>query len=577
MYVNFIVSDDNKGMQLLQVSLCLCLAPVLGRPAARRLSSDSHDVLAGSDFLSVFMHRRMADRDDGPFEPHHINSVAVHHGVPLSDLVKPYVLSDIYNPNKYDYTVTGSDGDSTTPDVKTTTLLTEPTTVDDITTTVDFTPEMKLKVAFSDPLPTSTKNNNSAPKSGSAQDSGAQRSEEKVVVRVSSSVARHSHRTIETSTVDSNRDNEEPAKLVDENLVTRLVIQEQPTLTAVQRNEFAVEEAAPASSETVHDPKDKTNKVEEVEGRVEEVSLYGIRSQERTHKTLPVFEIHYSNPPEALVSAFTNKQEIESGPALKKKEFRQLSPYSVDSSVDSTSYHTRVATPTSDSGVQFYRDHYVRKQENLHQQTIAPSSRPPEEHQGREKQGQMYEQRAFTDSNQNYGQTHRTFDTPGQNYEEREPEQNYGQSEQNYGQPENNYGRQEKNYGIPEQNYGQPEVHAENNRKYDRPEQIYSQPEQNYEVDEAVSVMSNGRAHGVQGLTSTPVNDADQNKFGYVVEGRNFRKYQVEERTGDGFIVGEYGVVSHDDGSLRGVRYTADSNINPRLIYDALVKFLSLK
>lgn len=125
-------------------------------------------------------------------------------------------------------------------------------------------------------------------------------------------------------------------------------------------------------------------------------------------------------------------------------------------------------------------------------------------------------------------------------------------------------------------------------------------PEQNYEIEEAVSVMSNGRVHGVQTSTSitpksttiptidistitstsvdlsngsAPPKDA---KFGYVVEGRNYRKYRVEEKTPDGFIVGEYGVVSNNDGSLRGVRYTADSNINPRLIYDALLKFLSL-
>lgn len=52
---------------------------------------------------------------------------------------------------------------------------------------------------------------------------------------------------------------------------------------------------------------------------------------------------------------------------------------------------------------------------------------------------------------------------------------------------------------------------------------------------------------------------------------------QVEEKTPDGFIVGEYGVVSHDDGGIRGVRYTADGSISPRLIYEALVKFLSLK
>lgn len=70
--------------------------------------------------------------------------------------------------------------------------------------------------------------------------------------------------------------------------------------------------------------------------------------------------------------------------------------------------------------------------------------------------------------------------------------------------------------------------------------------------------------------------EEDDAKFGYVVEGRNYRKYRVEEKTSDGFIVGEYGVLSHNDGSLRGVRYTADSNINPRLIHDALMKFLSL-
>lgn len=117
---------------------------------------------------------------------------------------------------------------------------------------------------------------------------------------------------------------------------------------------------------------------------------------------------------------------------------------------------------------------------------------------------------------------------------------------------------------------------------------VYGKPEQNYEVDESVSIMTNGRTHGVQldgkvatvpSLTNHSMDDSgDPNgqKVGYVVEGRNFRKYRVEERTSDGFIVGEYGVVSHNDGSLRGVRYTADSTINPRVIYDALMKFLSL-
>lgn len=118
------------------------------------------------------------------------------------------------------------------------------------------------------------------------------------------------------------------------------------------------------------------------------------------------------------------------------------------------------------------------------------------------------------------------------------------------------------------------------NRNWQAPK-IYGRSEQNYEIDEAVSVVTNGRTHGIQQQaagTPKPTNkteDGDQ-KVGYVVEGRNYRKYRVEERTPDGFIVGEYGVVSHDDGSLRGVRYTADGTINPRLIYDALMKFLAL-
>ncbi|GAB0091976.1 nuclear pore complex protein DDB_G0274915 [Sergentomyia squamirostris] len=104
----------------------------------------------------------------------------------------------------------------------------------------------------------------------------------------------------------------------------------------------------------------------------------------------------------------------------------------------------------------------------------------------------------------------------------------------------------------------------------------YPTPEHNYEVDEAVSVVTNGRHHGIQSPSAATPTADDAKKVGYVVEGRNFRKYRVEEKTADGFIVGEYGVVSHDDGSLRGVRYTADSNISPSLIYNALLKFLSL-
>ncbi|XP_060854598.1 uncharacterized protein LOC132932304 [Rhopalosiphum padi] len=156
----------------------------------------------------------------------------------------------------------------------------------------------------------------------------------------------------------------------------------------------------------------------------------------------------------------------------------------------------------------------------------------------------------------------------------------------------------------PEPDYGEP------GQMFVEPERVYAEPEQNYEVDEAVSVLSDGRVHGVQqqpapttavpvsydissttasgntdisiiGFTTTTTTTTTQavetRKSGYVVDGKHYRKYRVEEETPDGFIVGEYGVVSHHDGTTRGVRYTADSSINPRVIYEALAKFLALR
>ncbi|CAO1425385.1 unnamed protein product [Diamesa hyperborea] len=188
-----------------------------------------------------------------------------------------------------------------------------------------------------------------------------------------------------------------------------------------------------------------------------------------------------------------------------------------------------------------------------------------------------------------------------------EPAKNYGEPSKNYGEPSKVYSEPAKNYGVPSKVYSEPsKIYSEPAKVYSSdPEPIQQQeipqthPEMNYEVEESVSVMSNGRVHGIQTTTpktttvvpkhnehdtndnnnnnpETPINSQDA-KFGYVVEGINYRKYRVEEKTPDGFIVGEYGVVNNNDGSpIRGVRYTADSNINPRLIYDALLKFLSL-
>ena len=208
----------------------------------------------------------------------------------------------------------------------------------------------------------------------------------------------------------------------------------------------------------------------------------------------------------------------------------------------------------------------------------------------------------------NYGEPARVYSEPAKIYSEpakiySEPSKIYGEPAKVYGEPERVYGEPAKIYSEPARVYGEPaKVYSEPAKIYGEPSKIYGSDgrpvthrrheeepeEQNYEVDEAVSVGSNGNVHGPQVVTeaaprasSSPSlagsqDSADGHKVGYVVEDRNYRKYRVEERTPDGFIVGEYGVVSHDDGSLRGVRYTADGTIDPRLIYDALMKFLAL-
>lgn len=130
------------------------------------------------------------------------------------------------------------------------------------------------------------------------------------------------------------------------------------------------------------------------------------------------------------------------------------------------------------------------------------------------------------------------------------------------------WGTTEKNWGLPENQYPQ---NQQQNGLYN--------PQHNYEGEEDGG-LSRSKSKGDKPLQFQvgipPAKPTDHHKVGYVVEGRNYRKYRVEERTSDGFIVGEYGVVSNNDGSLRGVRYTADGTINPSVIYDALMKFLSL-
>lgn len=54
-------------------------------------------------------------------------------------------------------------------------------------------------------------------------------------------------------------------------------------------------------------------------------------------------------------------------------------------------------------------------------------------------------------------------------------------------------------------------------------------------------------------------------------------KYQVEEKTPDGYIIGEFGVISRSNDGFRGVRYIAHKSIDKQLIQDMLQTFLSLK
>ncbi|XP_043462462.1 uncharacterized protein DDB_G0271670 [Leptopilina heterotoma] len=199
--------------------------------------------------------------------------------------------------------------------------------------------------------------------------------------------------------------------------------------------------------------------------------------------------------------------------------------------------------------------------------------------------------KSYSEPEKIYSEPAKVYSEPAKVYSE--PSKIYGEPSKVYSEPARIYSEPEKVYSEPARIYSEPaKVYSEPAKVYSEPSKIYDsngQPtvnsqsvepvEQNYEVDEAVSVGSNGNVHGPQPVTVATNNKADPEdgrKVGYVVEGRNYRKYRVEERTPDGFIVGEYGVVSHDDGSLRGVRYTADGTINPRLIYDALMKFLAL-
>ncbi|XP_068201605.1 mucin-2-like [Palaemon carinicauda] len=72
------------------------------------------------------------------------------------------------------------------------------------------------------------------------------------------------------------------------------------------------------------------------------------------------------------------------------------------------------------------------------------------------------------------------------------------------------------------------------------------------------------------------VSEGANSSVGYVAVEHNVSRFRLEEKTPDGFIIGEYGEVDHRTGDVNGVRYTADSTADPNLIYGALLKFLNL-
>uniref|UniRef100_A0A1B6DDX8 Uncharacterized protein n=1 Tax=Clastoptera arizonana TaxID=38151 RepID=A0A1B6DDX8_9HEMI len=543
------------------VFLWLCLYQVSGLPVAKRptATGNGDDVIAGSDFLSVYMQRSEPKRASRPSEFHsrgyaprnkyyprleHDNFV-----IQKSPLLSPYSENyEKYN-KPYSELEYESNVSQEVEKVKSTQATETTTAVDEVETTIQ---DDYAKIEN-----TST----------TVQDQQSTTESVKVIsVKISSSVVRHAPKTsqvkenknketdsentnftvenndsnpeekVQKETIDfyENRENEKldleesqqtketsealPYTGGENNIVSTLVTQDQPTITAAQRNDFGVEEASHEgrSYGQFLPPKEITSygyEHREIPGIVEEIKRIPVENRQSKNQKITLTE-NYHNPPEALRSVqygaevvSTNKYRTLSG-----EEYQGERNYQVNSQSIPASYQSSVSTATSDSSVQFYRQHPKGAMaESVQRTVIAPKESSTEKIEYQEK---PHEEQA------------------------------------------------EKNYEVPEQ--------------------VYGTPEQNYEIDESVSVVTNGRVHGVQTPQPTETTDTadkkeDNHKFGYVVEGRNYRKYRVEERTPDGFIVGEYGVVSHDDGSLRGVRYTADSNINPRLIYDALVKFLSLK
>ncbi|XP_076307722.1 uncharacterized protein LOC143223527 [Tachypleus tridentatus] len=108
---------------------------------------------------------------------------------------------------------------------------------------------------------------------------------------------------------------------------------------------------------------------------------------------------------------------------------------------------------------------------------------------------------------------------------------------------------------------------------------VQSSPEL-VEIKTSKNLKANGIAEKLlEGLIDKEgeVYSVDENsyKLRYIVDDGRFRKFRNEEKTAEGQIVGELGI-HHGNGVIRGVQYTASADVHPKLLYETLVKFLSL-
>ncbi|XP_013793669.1 uncharacterized protein LOC106477675 [Limulus polyphemus] len=76
-----------------------------------------------------------------------------------------------------------------------------------------------------------------------------------------------------------------------------------------------------------------------------------------------------------------------------------------------------------------------------------------------------------------------------------------------------------------------------------------------------------------EGANSSP--DEKSYNVRYSIDDGRLRRFRHEEKTPEGLIVGELGI-HRGNGVIRGVQYTAEADVHPKLLYETLVKFLSL-